>query len=141
MGNNWKHQRPKIQSQTTHPPHPHPSPGTPYQQSGTTGGPIRPLKQQYIPPKQSIFPERPQLLVTTGSVYLKSKVKPTTLSPSLTRDPISTLWDHGGPHQTPKQQMVVGIWILGQRFQLLPMIEGAQDKWIVLKVCIVIWGV
>ena len=85
---------------TTHPPHRHPSPGTSYQQSGTTGPPIRPLKQQHIPPKQSIFPERLQSWITTGSICLKSKVPPTP-SPSLTRDPISTLWDPMGPHQTP----------------------------------------
>ena len=75
-----------------HPPHPHPSPGTPYQHSGTMGGPIRPPKQQYIPPKQSIFPERPRLWVTTGSAGLKSKVKPKTPSPSVTPIP------HQGPH-------------------------------------------
>ena len=42
----------------THLPHAYPSQGTPYQHSGTPGGPIRPPKQQYIPPKQSIFPKR-----------------------------------------------------------------------------------
>ena len=35
--------------------------------------------------------------ITTGSVSLKSKVKPPTPSPSLHRDPISR-----GPHQTPQ---------------------------------------
>ena len=105
VGNNWKHRRPKIQSQTTHPPHPHSSPGTPYQHSGTTGGPIRPPKQQHIPPKRSIFPEHPLLWVTTGSIGLKSKIKPPTPSPSLMRDPISKLWDQGGPHQTPQTTM------------------------------------
>ena len=38
----------------------------------------------------------------------------------------------------------VGGWFdfgLGQRFQLLPTIGGAQEKWIVLGVCVVVWGV
>ena len=52
-----------------HSPHPHPSPGTPYQQSWTMRGPIRPPKQQHIPPKRSIFPEHPLLWVTTGSIH------------------------------------------------------------------------
>ena len=75
----------------THPPHPHPSPGTAYQHSGTTGGPIRPPKKQFIPPKQSIFPECPWSWVTTESVGLKSKDKNHSPTHSI---PIS----HQGPH-------------------------------------------
>ena len=69
------------------------------------GGPIRPPKQQYIPPNRSIFPKLPRLWVMTGSVGLKSKVKtnyPPIPSPSLTKDPISTVWDHGGPYHSPQ---------------------------------------
>ena len=90
---------------SNHPPHLHPSPGTPYKQSGTIGGPIRPPKQQYIPTKRFIFCKLPRSWVMTGSVGLKSKVKtnyPPIPSPSLTKDPISTVWDHGGPYQTPQ---------------------------------------
>ena len=35
---------------------------------------------------------------------------------------------------------LVLLWILGRHFQLLPTIKGAQEKWIVLGVCIVAWG-
>ena len=86
-----------------HPPHPHPSPGTPYQHSRTTGGPIRPPKQQYIPPKRSIFPKRPQSWVITGSVGLKSKIKPPTHpSPG---PPYQHSGTTGGAHQTPQTTM------------------------------------
>ena len=80
-----------------------PTPGTPYQPSGTTGGPIRPPKQQYIPPKQSIFPKRPRLWVTTGSVGLKSKVKtPTHPIPIPHQGPyINTLGLQGAPGHPP----------------------------------------
>ena len=108
-----------------HPPHPHPSPETPYQHPGTMGGPIRPPKQQYIPPKQSIFPEHPLLWVTTGSIGLKSKIKPPTQCPSLTRDPISTLWDHGGTHQTPQTTIHTHKTIC---FSLVPSIVSNNRK-------------
>ena len=88
----------------TQPPHPHPSQGTPYQHSGSTGGPIRLPKQQYIPPKQSIFPERPRSWVTTGSVGLKSKVKPPNNHPIpiLYQGPhINTLGPRGAPSDPP----------------------------------------
>ena len=92
-----------------HPPHNYPLPGTPYQHSGSTGGPIRPPKQQYIPPKRSIFPERPQLWVTTGSVGLKSKVKP-PIHPPHPHPSQGTPYQHsgttGGPIRLPKQQYI-----------------------------------
>ena len=91
----------------TYPPHPHPSPKTPYQQSGTMRGPIRPPNNNTYPPQTDpFFPKLPRLWVMTGCVGLKSKVKtnhPPIPSPSLTKDRISTVWDHGrgGPYQTP----------------------------------------
>merc|ERR1712015_502798 len=64
-GNNWKPQ-PKT------PPTPsHPSPGVPYQPSGTRGGPVRPPKQPYIPLQWPIFPYHLQSWVTTGIFSLK----------------------------------------------------------------------
>ena len=107
MGNNWKRQ-PKIQSQTTQTPTPSPSLtkdpiSTVWDHEGTYQTP----KQQYIPPKPiHFFPKLPRLWVMTGRVGLKSKVKtnhPPIPSPSLTKDRISTVWDHGrgGPYQTP----------------------------------------
>ena len=94
---------------TTHPPHPHPLPGTPYQHSRTTGSPIRPPKQQYIPPKRSIFPEHPRSWIKTGSVSLKSKIKPPAHPPHLQISP-GTPYQHsgttGGPIRPPKQQYI-----------------------------------
>ena len=89
-----------------HSPHPHPSPGTPYQQSGTMKGPIRPPKQQHIPPKWSIFPEHPLLWVTTGSIDLKSKVKPTTHPPHPHPSPGTSYQQSGttGPPIRPLKQ-------------------------------------
>ena len=93
----------------TNPPHPHPSPRTPYQQSGTTGGPIRPRKQQYIPPKRSIFLKNPQSWVTTGYVGLKSKVKPLIQQPHSHPSPGTPYQQSGttgGPIRPWEQQYI-----------------------------------
>ena len=54
FNNNWK-RWPKIQSQTTHPPHPHPSAGTPYQHSGTTWAPSDPPNNKTYPQNDPFF--------------------------------------------------------------------------------------
>ena len=67
-------------------------------------------------------------LWTTKSIGLKSKVKsthPPTLSPSLTRDPISTLWDHGWTHQTPEQQYIPPKWSIFPKHPQLWVTTGS----------------
>ena len=117
-----------------HPPHPHPSPETPYQHPGTMGGPIRPPKQQYIPPKQSIFPEHLGSWITTGSIGPKSKVKPPTHPPHPHPSP-GTPHQHsgttGGPIRPPKQQYIPPkrsifperpqSWVTTSRLSVLPV--------------------
>ena len=39
------------------------------------------------------------------------------------------------------EKKMVWLLILGQHFQLLPTIEGALEKWIILGVCIAVWEV
>ena len=149
--NNWK-RRPKIPSLTIFffSTHPIPHQGLHMNHLGTWG-PHQTSQIALHTPKTIYFSKALSIVGNNWKRWpiIKSQTFFSPPNPSLTRDPMSTIWVYGGPHQTPPTTIhtpktihftYVSAFVRGpfrlRRFKPLGISLNVNAGWEICKVCI-----